>query len=75
MVAPAPERPCQILGAPLPVNSSSVNSWNVQNQSTYAMDMGLWTACKESKAAMLRRYRPDKWLSTYDEMKKFYLDM
>ncbi|KAF5488808.1 hypothetical protein CGCF413_v012006 [Colletotrichum fructicola] len=24
---------------------------------------------------MLRRYRPDKWLSTYDETKKVYLDM
>ncbi|KAF4814326.1 hypothetical protein CGCTS75_v013403 [Colletotrichum tropicale] len=75
VIPPAPERPCHILGAPLPPNSSPVHSWNVENESTYAIDMGLWTACKESRAAMLRRYRPDEWLSTYDETKKSYLDM
>ncbi|KAK1964081.1 hypothetical protein LY78DRAFT_704696 [Colletotrichum sublineola] len=35
-------------------------SWN-QNRSTYAIDGGLWTACKESRAAMHRRYKPEQW--------------
>ncbi|KAH0425442.1 hypothetical protein CcaCcLH18_10990 [Colletotrichum camelliae] len=35
-------------------------SWD-NSDSTYAIDGGLWTACKESRAAMYRRYRPEEW--------------
>ncbi|KAF4920062.1 hypothetical protein CGCVW01_v007249 [Colletotrichum viniferum] len=48
----------QILAAPLVGNETSCPSWYDANRSTYAIDAGLWTACKESRAAMYRRYRP-----------------
>lgn len=46
----------QGLGPALPVDDSSPPSWN-NTQSTYSIDGGLWTACKESRAAMKRRYK------------------
>ncbi|KAK1989826.1 hypothetical protein LX36DRAFT_664853, partial [Colletotrichum falcatum] len=53
------------IGAPLPENVESRPSWN-RNRSTYAIDGGLWTACKESRAAMHRRYRPERWSELFD---------
>ncbi|KAF9875127.1 hypothetical protein CkaCkLH20_07393 [Colletotrichum karsti] len=38
--------------------------------STYAIDGGLWTACKESRAAMYRRYDPVRWASFYSRQRE-----
>lgn len=33
------------------------------NESVYAMDSGLWTACTASRAAMVRRFKKNEWWS------------
>ncbi|RTE76719.1 hypothetical protein BHE90_008793 [Fusarium euwallaceae] len=33
------------------------------NESGYAMDSGLWTACTASRAAMIRRFKKNEWWS------------
>lgn len=33
------------------------------NESEYAMDSGLWTACAASRAAMVRRFKKNEWWS------------
>ncbi|KAK1980975.1 hypothetical protein LZ30DRAFT_566389, partial [Colletotrichum cereale] len=53
-----------VLGAPAPADNALQASWN-HNPSTYAIDAGLWTACKESYEAMRRRYRFDNWVACY----------
>jgi hypothetical protein len=36
-------------------------SWVEANRSTYMIDSGLWTACKESRDALERRFMVSKW--------------
>jgi hypothetical protein len=36
-------------------------SWTDENPSAYLIDTGLWTACRESRDAMARRFRPGYW--------------
>ncbi|KAF6835981.1 hypothetical protein CMUS01_05576 [Colletotrichum musicola] len=43
------------LGPPFAANAANPDPWN-DPQSTYSIDAGLWTACRESRAAMLRRH-------------------
>ncbi|KAH0425607.1 hypothetical protein CcaCcLH18_10853 [Colletotrichum camelliae] len=64
----------QILAAPLLGNETSYPSWYDGNRSTYAIDGGLWTACKESRAAMYRRYKPEEWLDLRKRQRKHYDD-
>ncbi|KAF6833339.1 hypothetical protein CMUS01_06585 [Colletotrichum musicola] len=63
---------CQpkIIGVPLPQDDASPHSWTEGNRSTYAIDGGLWTACKESRAAMQRRYDLDSWAEFYVTKRK-----
>jgi hypothetical protein len=35
--------------------------WEARNDSMYMHDHGLWTACRDSRAAMLRRFRSEYW--------------
>ncbi|KAH7017034.1 hypothetical protein EDB80DRAFT_873765 [Ilyonectria destructans] len=44
----APETPLQFPNGP--------TSWTNENPSSYMIDGGMWTACRESRAAMERRY-------------------
>lgn len=44
----APETPLQFANGP--------TSWTNENPSSYMIDGGMWTACRESRAAMERRY-------------------
>ncbi|EQB50172.1 hypothetical protein CGLO_10397 [Colletotrichum gloeosporioides Cg-14] len=60
----------QILAAPLVGDDTSCPSWYEGNQSTYAIDGGLWTACKESRAAMYRRYKPEEWVDFRKKQRK-----
>jgi hypothetical protein len=41
--------------------SNTEYSWTIDNDSAYLIDSGLWTACKESRHAMRRRFRPGDW--------------
>ncbi|KAK1517389.1 hypothetical protein CABS01_16667 [Colletotrichum abscissum] len=50
----------QVLAAPLSTEDMTTPSWTAGNRSSYAIDGGLWTACKESRAAMHRRYNPTR---------------
>ncbi|KAF6795434.1 hypothetical protein CSOJ01_13405 [Colletotrichum sojae] len=43
------------LGPPSAADAANPDPWN-DPQSTYSIDAGLWTACRESRAAMLRRH-------------------
>ncbi|KAK1983931.1 hypothetical protein LZ30DRAFT_712865 [Colletotrichum cereale] len=52
-------------GPPLPVDNTLPVSWN-HNPSTYTIDAGLWTACKESYEAMCRRYKFGDWTHFYN---------
>lgn len=51
----------RFVGAPTPANDTAPHSWTAGNPSTYAVDGGLLTACKESHMAMCRRYNVGKW--------------
>ncbi|KAK2768086.1 hypothetical protein CKAH01_04654 [Colletotrichum kahawae] len=62
----------QILVAPLLGNETSYPSWYEGNRSAYAIDGGLWTACKESRAAMYRRYKPEAWLNLRKKQRKYH---
>ncbi|KZL79446.1 hypothetical protein CI238_01292 [Colletotrichum incanum] len=64
LIKPWKKSQWQILGAPLPANETPSPSWN-NNPSTYAIDGGLWVACKEFRAAMHRRYKPESWVDFY----------
>lgn len=57
----------EVIGAPLRQDEASTLSWNEGNRSTYAIDGGLWTACRESREAMHRRYDIDSWAELYDK--------
>ncbi|KAF6802663.1 hypothetical protein CSOJ01_11434 [Colletotrichum sojae] len=59
-----------IIGAPLPQDDASPHSWTEGNRSTYAIDGGLWTTCRESRAAMHRRYEINSWAKLYDAQRK-----
>jgi hypothetical protein len=37
------------------------HSWTRSNTSAYMIDSGLWTACKASRDAMFRRFKPEAW--------------
>ncbi|KXH26091.1 hypothetical protein CNYM01_02410 [Colletotrichum nymphaeae SA-01] len=50
----------QVLAAPLSTEDMTTPSWTAGNRSSYAIDGGLWTACKESRAAMHCRYNPTR---------------
>ncbi|EEU43610.1 uncharacterized protein NECHADRAFT_45283, partial [Fusarium vanettenii 77-13-4] len=39
------------------------------NESIYAMDSGLWTACAVSRAAMVRRFKKNEWWSDIPHQK------
>ncbi|WQF79395.1 Putative 2EXR domain-containing protein [Colletotrichum destructivum] len=56
----------EVLGAPLADDDALTASWN-HNKSTYAIDGALWTTCKESRAAMHRRYNLCHWADLYDD--------
>ncbi|KAF4810070.1 hypothetical protein CGCSCA5_v010847 [Colletotrichum siamense] len=60
----------EVVGAPSTIDSTTGSPYS--NDSTYTIDSGLWTACRESRAAMFRRYRPDKWTDFYEVQKKKY---
>ncbi|KAF3803933.1 hypothetical protein GCG54_00008436 [Colletotrichum gloeosporioides] len=60
----------EVVVAPSTIDSTTGSSYN--NNSTYTIDSGLWTACRESRAAMFRRYRPDEWTDFYEFQKKKY---
>ncbi|KAL3301742.1 Methyltransferase domain-containing protein [Colletotrichum asianum] len=62
----------QVLAAPLVGKETSCPSWYEGNRSTYAIDSGLWTACKESRAAMYRHYRPEEWVDLRKKQRKYY---
>ncbi|KAF4883967.1 hypothetical protein CGCF415_v015699 [Colletotrichum fructicola] len=62
----------QILAVPSLANETSCPSWFDGNQSTYAIDGGLWTACKESRAAMCRRYKPEDWVDLWRKQREHY---
>ncbi|KAK1984666.1 hypothetical protein LZ30DRAFT_747707 [Colletotrichum cereale] len=51
-----------VIGAPMPENPGLPPSWS-HNRSTYTIDGGLWTACKESRVAMHRRYENERWMA------------
>ncbi|KAK6218990.1 hypothetical protein QIS74_06199 [Colletotrichum tabaci] len=56
----------EVLGAPLPDDDALTASWN-HSKSTYAIDGALWTTCKESRAAMHRRYNLRHWTDVYHD--------
>ncbi|KAK1845295.1 hypothetical protein CCHR01_12098 [Colletotrichum chrysophilum] len=58
-----------LLGPPMPTNETAQPSWN-NSESTYAIDSGLWTACKESRAAMYRCYRPEERSDFLQQLKE-----
>ncbi|KAH0443971.1 hypothetical protein CcaCcLH18_00797 [Colletotrichum camelliae] len=60
----------EVVGAPSTIDSTTVGPYS--NNSTYTIDGGLWTACRESRAAMFRRYRPDEWAAFYEFQKRKY---
>ncbi|EQB54812.1 hypothetical protein CGLO_05304 [Colletotrichum gloeosporioides Cg-14] len=62
--------PHRFVGAPTPANETSPRSWTAGNPSTYAVDGGLLTACKESYMAMCRRYDIYKWSKYVDACPK-----
>ncbi|KAF4879075.1 hypothetical protein CGCSCA1_v001808 [Colletotrichum siamense] len=62
--------PRRFVGAPTPANDISPHSWTAGNPSTYAVDGGLLTACKESYMAMCRRYNAGKWSKYVDACSK-----
>ncbi|KAF4855116.1 hypothetical protein CGCSCA4_v001537 [Colletotrichum siamense] len=53
----------RFVGAPTPANDTAPHSWTAGNPSTYVVDGGLLTACKESYRAICRRYDVEKWSS------------
>ncbi|KAK2015917.1 hypothetical protein LZ32DRAFT_645409 [Colletotrichum eremochloae] len=57
-----------VIGPPISEDAESTPSWNL-NRSTYSIDGGLWTACKDSRAAMHRRYEPERWSELYDNQR------
>ncbi|WQF85487.1 Putative 2EXR domain-containing protein [Colletotrichum destructivum] len=67
LLAKVSEKQLHVFGAPMSSGNPSSPSWTIGNQSTYAIDAGLWTACRESRAAMYRRYTPEKWANWYTE--------
>ncbi|KAK2728262.1 hypothetical protein CKAH01_11157 [Colletotrichum kahawae] len=60
----------EVVGAPSTIDSTTMGPYS--NNSTYTIDGGLWTACRESRAAMFRRYRPDEWTAFYEFQKRKY---
>lgn len=42
-------------------NRKEYASWTCNNPSTYLIDTGLWTACKESRFIIEREFRSRKW--------------
>ncbi|KAK2007726.1 hypothetical protein LZ32DRAFT_43909 [Colletotrichum eremochloae] len=68
LIPPTKNNQLVLIGPPKPENTESLPSWNL-NQSTYSIDGGLWTACKESRAAMARRYKPERWSQFYDRQR------
>ncbi|KAF4819918.1 hypothetical protein CGCTS75_v011369 [Colletotrichum tropicale] len=60
----------EVVGAPSTLDSTTGSPYS--NNSTYTIDSGLWTACRESRAAMFRRYRLDEWADFYEVQKKKY---
>ncbi|KAE9566479.1 hypothetical protein CGCF415_v005965 [Colletotrichum fructicola] len=50
----------RFVGAPTPANDTAPHSWTAGNPSTYVVDGGVLTACKESYMAMCRRYNAGK---------------
>ncbi|KAK2022280.1 hypothetical protein LX32DRAFT_645634 [Colletotrichum zoysiae] len=68
LIPPAKIFQLELFGPPRPEDAESLPSWNL-NRSTYSIDGGLWTACKESRAAMHRRYKPERWSQFYDSQR------
>ncbi|KAJ0165589.1 hypothetical protein CTA2_10692 [Colletotrichum tanaceti] len=68
------KRQFHVFGAPTSPGTPSSPSWIIGNPSTYAIDAGLWTACRESRAAMFRRYTPEKWANGFIEPFPPYLE-
>ncbi|GJC93237.1 Methyltransferase domain-containing protein [Colletotrichum higginsianum IMI 349063] len=62
-----------VLSAPLSDDDALPASWN-HNKSTYTIDCALWTACKESRAAMHRRYNIHHWTNLCDHARRPLLD-
>jgi hypothetical protein len=47
--------------APRVAGTQTVYSWTRENPSTYLFDMGLWTACKESREIILTHFNMRYW--------------
>ncbi|KAK2761050.1 hypothetical protein CKAH01_16394 [Colletotrichum kahawae] len=60
----------RFIGAPTPTKDTFPRSWTAGNPSTYALDGGLLTACRESQMAMCRRYDTQKWSKYVDACSK-----
>jgi hypothetical protein len=52
LAAPQPSHEHAQKGYPSSDASTATNPWRHNNDSTYLIDSGLWTACKESRALM-----------------------
>ncbi|KAI8716431.1 2EXR domain-containing protein [Fusarium sp. LHS14.1] len=44
-----------------PTDATHEPSWTTNNPSSYLIDGGLWTACKESRAVMEQEYESKRW--------------
>ncbi|KAH6981815.1 hypothetical protein BKA56DRAFT_584561 [Ilyonectria sp. MPI-CAGE-AT-0026] len=60
----APKWGPRVIGAH-PDNRKDHASWTCNNPSTYLIDRGLWTACKESRFIIQREFQCRKWESAW----------
>ncbi|KAK3496772.1 uncharacterized protein B0T23DRAFT_372643 [Neurospora hispaniola] len=76
---------CDVICGPIPLESGDSNlhisvpaatmsSGPAGNVSTYMIDGGLWTACKESRAVMERVFRHQMWDPKRRAYPEYYLD-
>ncbi|KAH7023856.1 hypothetical protein EDB80DRAFT_871259 [Ilyonectria destructans] len=57
----APQLALRSVDNPSSKRNDTTASWTVNNPSTYLIDGGLWTACKESRFIMERHFCTKKW--------------
>jgi hypothetical protein len=48
-------------------DSEQLFSWSRGNRSVYMIDAGLWTACRESRAVIERRFKVNEWEKELDQ--------
>ncbi|KAH8738169.1 hypothetical protein BGZ61DRAFT_281511, partial [Ilyonectria robusta] len=57
----APQLALRSIDNPSSKRKDTTASWTVNNPSTYLIDGGLWTACKESRLIMERHFCTQEW--------------